>query len=1357
MAVMRCPNCGKPNPDFLEVCQYCDARLHPEAPGAPGAPSSAEDTLIRPPAPPASEPEPDAARDAEPLDWMSRLRRMQSGEAPPAARTQADEPDWMWTGAPSEDPKTKSATPTPPAAQDSSVELPDWLRDLDKPIDLAPDKPLTTEKPQAPAASAPASLAAPTSPATPPAAPSAPITNYHLPITAPQPAKPRTPPAPPTPPAPVEPSPFEPAASDETIPPRSRRKMTDWLNRLQELPPPSGPTEPEQAIAANTDIDLPDWLKAVAADAASPGGSEPAIEAATQSQTPPPAAPTPEEDLPDWLRALRSKSEPPTPVPGTGALQSRPPAGASSQAAQRNQALPENVRPPAPIDTVVSRPAARPLESASDDMPDWLKDILSVHAQDTAAKAPAAPVAADEKAAGSAAQVPLAGPAPAAAQTPPPAAQAAPAAPQVADTQVAPAAPQAPTTPAATPTAAVTRSLADAPPTTLEAATFEAAAPAESIQPGSTANTQTLVTPPPGIGDAPASPARRGKRMTDWLGSVPPPAPGTEPVADELPDWLKTLSAETAAKEALAQRPSATAPAEALPDWLNASAPAAGAPAQSAEPAATAPAKAAPEPAVPVTDYHPLPPATAGQQAAPVTPSHDLPDWLTAITQEQPVDAAAATVAPATTAPAASEASVAATAAASTTAAAATTPEPAALAAMADTPAAPVTNDRLPISAGQQAAPVTPSDDLPDWLKAITQASATAAASATAEAAAIAPATAAVTSGGAEAEVTFVPSQAISPAVEATAAETPVVTTPVSAEPPVREPGTTAPVQEPGATAATAPQAPPATDATLPPWLQGAGIGPMPDLPELDEKTLAWLSEDQKTEAAPGPAGVDLSAAKSPPEAPAWLEDLAAATAASGPAATPEISPTPEAELPEWLRALRGQSGEEETAPEAMPDWLRALRALPPGAQAGGAARPATQPLPGVTASTAPTTVATTPPGAPTTTAVPTTASSGLEQASLPAWLAAMRPVDIEQPAVTEADSYQETLGVLAGMRGVLRAEPAVAQLHKAATPVLKLLVSETNTAHANLLTELLRTETVVQPTRRRRERVSVLVERWVVFLVLLVALVLAQFQAQLPLPALFAPPSPNLPPAAAAVYSLIERLPIDKPALVAFDYDAAQAGELDPGAQAVIAHLTHHGVPVVGVSLRLTGPAVAEQVLSKTASGGYVNLGYISGGPVGLLQFAADPRSAFNSDFSGSNTIWSVSPIISNVHSLTDFGLIVLVSGAPESTRAWIEQAQLFAAGVPTVAVISAGAEPMVRPYYDDPSANSLVTGHLPLKGLIVGLGGAAAYERATYSPAAATSLWPAMGGGLLAAAAIIVFGNLIFAVLGALRRRKA
>jgi hypothetical protein len=104
-------------------------------------------------------------------------------------------------------------------------------------------------------------------------------------------------------------------------------------------------------------------------------------------------------------------------------------------------------------------------------------------------------------------------------------------------------------------------------------------------------------------------------------------------------------------------------------------------------------------------------------------------------------------------------------------------------------------------------------------------------------------------------------------------------------------------------------------------------------------------------------------------------------------------------------------------------------------------------------------------------------------------------------------------------------------------------------------------------------------------------------------------------------------------------------------------------------------------------------------------------------------------------------FSLIVLISGSPEATRAWVEQAQLNAPNVPMIAVVSAAAEPLVRPYLESDPAQ--------LDGLVVGLGGAAALENQVGRPGAATLAWPALGGGLLAAVVIILVGNLIFGLL--------
>jgi hypothetical protein len=136
--------------------------------------------------------------------------------------------------------------------------------------------------------------------------------------------------------------------------------------------------------------------------------------------------------------------------------------------------------------------------------------------------------------------------------------------------------------------------------------------------------------------------------------------------------------------------------------------------------------------------------------------------------------------------------------------------------------------------------------------------------------------------------------------------------------------------------------------------------------------------------------------------------------------------------------------------------------------------------------------------------------------------------------------------------------------------------------------------------------------------------------------------------------------------------------------------------------------------------------------------------------DFTGAGpatALWT-QPILRGVSGLDDFGLVVLVTATPDDTRAWIEQSQAYAAGIPRLAVVSAGAEPMVRPY---------IEGEAPqLDGLVAGLVGAAQYEQQAGLPGVASRHWGALGGGLWAAVLLIAGGNAVYATLALLRRRK-
>src|SRR5262249_8715157 len=163
-------------------------------------------------------------------------------------------------------------------------------------------------------------------------------------------------------------------------------------------------------------------------------------------------------------------------------------------------------------------------------------------------------------------------------------------------------------------------------------------------------------------------------------------------------------------------------------------------------------------------------------------------------------------------------------------------------------------------------------------------------------------------------------------------------------------------------------------------------------------------------------------------------------------------------------------------------------------------------------------------------------------------------------------------------------------------------------------------------------------------------------------------------------------------------------------------------------------------------------------GGPIGLLQFASVPKEAFQTDFSGAydvnNYVWNA-PAVQAIGSLENFSLIVVISGTPQDTRAWVEQAQFNAPRVPLVAVVSAAAEPLVRPYLTAASELPNEDGSFnpQVDGLIVGLGGAAGLEQQLGRPGQALAQWPGMGGGLLAAALIIAAGSVVFGLLGLVR----
>jgi len=231
---------------------------------------------------------------------------------------------------------------------------------------------------------------------------------------------------------------------------------------------------------------------------------------------------------------------------------------------------------------------------------------------------------------------------------------------------------------------------------------------------------------------------------------------------------------------------------------------------------------------------------------------------------------------------------------------------------------------------------------------------------------------------------------------------------------------------------------------------------------------------------------------------------------------------------------------------------------------------------------------------------------------------------------------------------------------------------------------------------------------------------------------------------------NVINSLPHDRPLLLAIDYDAAASAELEAAALAVLDHAMTIGAPIASISTRPVGPALAERLIARTRAAhpqylsgvNYLPLGYLPAGPIGLRAFATNPMLAVYGQSPPAG--WDPA-MVAALQAASNFSAIMVVASDPAALQTWIEQVHTAVPSVPMVAVVSAAAEPLSRPYYESAFPS--------VQGMVVGLAGAEAYECLNaLDPASgrcgrlgvADSMWDAFGMAVLAAVLILLVGGL-------------
>ncbi len=357
---------------------------------------------------------------------------------------------------------------------------------------------------------------------------------------------------------------------------------------------------------------------------------------------------------------------------------------------------------------------------------------------------------------------------------------------------------------------------------------------------------------------------------------------------------------------------------------------------------------------------------------------------------------------------------------------------------------------------------------------------------------------------------------------------------------------------------------------------------------------------------------------------------------------------------------------------------------------------------------------------------------------------AEIEPEDVLSPLASKPPENQDEDKVLPGIEESLPAVPAAFAAPTKPVHPYRLTVSETQQNYAALLEKMTHPDQVPpagkQATTVRKPRYFLL--GWGILLVglLFVSLFYDGFR--------FGPPAVS--EEVLAVNRGISKIPAGTPVLVAVDYQPAYTAEMEMASAALIDQLAAQGTNLVFVSTIPTGFWQAEHLLQKILADRdqvgslliqplYLNLGFIPGGALGLANFVQEPMQFIDAQLpAGSGAAAVQGTPLGSVKSIRDFSVIVVLTEDPDTARVWLEQVQPYLAHTPFMMVLSAQAEPLVRPYLEMQPAK--------IQGMVVGVAGGVEYESLSNQVQTARENWTAsvLGnilGGLFLGGALVVF----------------
>jgi ribosomal protein L40E len=187
----------------------------------------------------------------------------------------------------------------------------------------------------------------------------------------------------------------------------------------------------------------------------------------------------------------------------------------------------------------------------------------------------------------------------------------------------------------------------------------------------------------------------------------------------------------------------------------------------------------------------------------------------------------------------------------------------------------------------------------------------------------------------------------------------------------------------------------------------------------------------------------------------------------------------------------------------------------------------------------------------------------------------------------------------------------------------------------------------------------------------------------------------------AARMADAIAALPANAHVLLAVDYEASYAGELDPLAGAVLHQLAQHDANLLVMSTKPTGMGLAQslfrdlaadQTAYQTYGERYVLAGYLPGNEAALRTLSGAIDVAFKQDYVLGQPLSQLSAT-QQLATLTELDAVIVISDDGQVVRRWIEQV-LSRTQVPMYALVTARIKPLLLPYAQAGQLSALLGG---------------------------------------------------------------